>query len=57
MYVLFNNHRSSFYLMMRSLIQDIREGKISKAMARFIIRKLRNKGVPIDPELAELATS
>lgn len=56
-YILFTNHHSSFYLMMTSLIKAIREGKISKPMARFIVRKLRNKGVPIDPELAELIAS
>lgn len=55
--ILFTNHRSSFYLMMRSLIKAIREGKITKPMARFIVRKLRKKGVPIDPELTELVAS
>ena len=43
--------------MMRSLIKAIREGKIAKPMARSIVRKLRKKGVPIDPELAELVAS
>ena len=56
-YILFTNHRSSFYLMMKSLIKAIREGKITKPMARFIVRKLRKKGVPIDPELAEIVAS
>ena len=56
-YILFTNHHSSFYLMMRSLIKAIREGKITKPMARFIVRKLIKKGVPIDPELAELVAS
>ena len=56
-YILFINHHSSFYLMMKSLIKAIREGKITKPMGRFIIRKLRKKGVPIDPELAELVNS
>ena len=53
-FILFNNHYSSCYLLMRSLIKAIREGKITKPMARFIIRKLKKKGIPIDPELAEL---
>ena len=43
--------------MMESLIKAIREGKITKPMARFIVRKLRKKGVPIDPELAEIVAS
>lgn len=55
--ILFANNHSSFYLMMRSLIKAIREGKISKAMARFIVRKLRKKGIPIDPELVEIVSS
>jgi hypothetical protein len=42
---------------MKSLIKAIREGKITKSMARLIIRKLRKKGVPIDPELAEIVAS
>ena len=56
-YILYTNHHSSFYIMMKSLIKAIREGKITKAMARLIIRKLRKKGVPIDPELVEIAAS
>lgn len=56
-YILFTNRHSSFYLMMRSLIKAIREGKITKPMARLIVRKLRKKGVPIDPELAEIVAS
>ena len=32
-YTLFINHGSSFYLMMRSLIKAIREGKITNLMA------------------------
>ena len=56
-YALYNNHHSSFYLMMRSLIEAIREGKITKPVARFIVRNLRKKGVPLDPELTELVYS
>ena len=56
-YVLYTNCHSSYYLMMKSLIKAIREGKITKAMARLIVRKLRKKGVNIDPELAEIVAS
>lgn len=56
-YTLYNTQTASFHIMMKSLIEAIREGKITKAMARFIIRKLRKKGIPVDPELAELAGS
>nr|YP_010448174.1 hypothetical protein NRL27_pgp025 [Nitzschia dubiiformis]UTQ75655.1 hypothetical protein [Nitzschia dubiiformis] len=56
-YILFTTRHSSFYLMMRSLIKAIREGKITKSMARLIVRRLRKKGIPIDPELAEIVSS
>lgn len=39
-YILYTNHYSSFFLMMRSLIKAIQEGKITKPMTRLIIRKL-----------------
>lgn len=55
MYILSTiKNTSSFYIMMRSLIKAIREGKISKAMGRLIVRRLRKKGIPIDPELADI---
>ena len=56
-YVLSTNCHSSFYIMIRNLIESIREGIITKPMARLIVRKLRKKGVPIDPELIELVNS
>ena len=43
--------------MMKSLIKAIREGRILKQMARLIVRRLRKKGVPINPELAEIVGS
>ena len=54
-YILATKDLSSFYVMMQSLIKAVREGRISKAMARIIIRRLRKKGLPVDPELVELA--
>lgn len=45
-----NNGYSSFYILMRNLIKSIKK-KISKAMARFIVRKLKEKDINIDPEL------
>ena len=56
-YILFTSRHSSFYLMMKSLIKAIREGKITKPMARLIVRKLRKQGVLVDPELAEIVAS
>lgn len=52
--ILATTNHSSFYLMMRSLIRAIKEGKISKAMARLIVRLLKKKGILIDPELADV---
>lgn len=52
-YILFTTRHSSFYLMMKSLIKAIREGKITKSMARLIVRRLRKKGIPIDLKLAK----
>lgn len=48
---------SSFFILMKNLIQAIKEGKISKAMGRYIVRKLQKKGVPVDPELLDLVDS
>ena len=52
--VLFTTQHSSFYLLIKSLIQSIREGKIPKSMGRFIVKKLKKKGLPVDPELIKL---
>lgn len=57
LYILSTNDYSSFYAMMQSLIKAIQEGKISKAVARLIIRRLRKKGIPVDPELADIVAS
>lgn len=56
-YIFFINHRSSFHIMMKNLIKAIQEGKITRPMARLIVRKLRKKGISIDPKLAELVNS
>lgn len=55
--ILATKHNSSFYIMMQNLIRAIREGKISKAMARLIVRRLKKKGILIDPELADIIAS
>nr|WPV76401.1 hypothetical protein [Naviculales sp.] len=46
---------TSVFLMMQNLLEALREGKISKRVARILIRKLLRKGVPVDPELIEAA--
>jgi hypothetical protein len=46
---------SGLYILFKNLIKAIKEGRLSKAVARYIIRKLKDKGIPIDPELLEAA--
>jgi len=48
---------ANYYLVINSLIQAIREGKIPKIVGRAIIRKLRKQGLPIHPELVEVVDS
>ena len=45
---------SSYFLLLRNLIQAIKEGRISKKLARLIVRKLVKKGIMVDPELTDL---
>nr|YP_009029129.1 hypothetical protein [Cylindrotheca closterium]AGH28660.1 hypothetical protein [Cylindrotheca closterium] len=56
-YMLSINYNSNFYILMQSLINAIREGKISRAMARLIVRKLKKYGILVDPELVDLVKS
>jgi len=44
-----NINTSGFFAMMQSLIEALQKGKISKRLARIIIRRLQRKGVPVDP--------
>ena len=47
--------KTSIFLMMQNLLEALREGKITKRLARILIRKLLRKGVPVDLELIEAA--
>ena len=49
------NDFSSSFILMQNLIKAIKSGKISKRLARLIIRRLLRLNVPVDPELIELA--
>ena len=42
-YILFKNKTSSFYIIMKGLIEAVREGKITKQVARIIVRRLKKK--------------
>lgn len=57
LYIFSIQNQASFYILLNNLIQAIKDGKITKEMARLIIRRLQRRGVPIDPELIEIANS
>lgn len=57
LYILSNQNTSSFYILLKNLIKAIKEGRISKALGRSIVRRLKKKGVVIDPELIEVVNS
>jgi hypothetical protein len=48
---------TSVFLMMQNLLEVLKEGKITKRVARILIRKLLRAGVSIDPELIEAAAN
>jgi hypothetical protein len=45
---------SSFLIMMQNLVRAIKTGRISKQLARFIVKKLLKKNIVVDPQLLEL---
>jgi hypothetical protein len=47
---------SGFYILLKNLIKAIKEGRISKAIGRAIVRKLQKKGIAVDPELLEVVS-
>lgn len=54
LYILATQNISGYYIFIKNLIKAIKEGKISRKIARLIIRKLRAQGILIDPELLEV---
>ncbi len=46
---------ASYFLMMKNLIKAVKNGKISKRLARLIIRRLIKLNMVVDPELIEAA--
>ena len=52
--ILSTQNLAGYYLVLQNLIQAIKEGRISKAIARRIVRKLLKKGKFVDPELLDL---
>jgi hypothetical protein len=57
LYILSIQNPSSFYILVKNLIKAIKEGRISKAIGRAIVRRLKKKGIAIDPELLEVVSS
>jgi hypothetical protein len=57
LYILSMQNPSGFYILLENLIQAIKEGRISKAIGRSIVRRLQKKGIAIDPELLEVVSS
>jgi hypothetical protein len=55
MHIFAINDISSYFILMENLIEAIKNGKISKRLARFIIRRLLRLKMVIDPELVEAA--
>jgi hypothetical protein len=55
LYIFSKSDISSYFLMMQNLIKAIKEGKISKRLARIIIRRLIKRKIDIDPELIRAA--
>jgi hypothetical protein len=48
---------TSYYILLKNLIKAIKEGRIPKVVGRAIIRKLRKRGMAVDPELLDAVNS
>ena len=55
MHIFVINDISSYFILIENLIKAIKSGKISKRLARLIIRRLLKLNAPVDPELIEAA--
>lgn len=55
LYVLWSADMASFMILMENLIKAVKEGKITKRLARLLIRRLLRLGVNVDPELIDAA--
>lgn len=50
------NDMSSYFILIQNLIKAIKNGKISKRLARLIIRRFLRLNILVDPELIQVAT-
>jgi len=48
---------SSYHIILKNLIKAIKEGRIPKVVGRAIIRKLKKRGLSVNPELLEVVNS
>jgi hypothetical protein len=48
---------SSYHIILKNLIKAIKEGRIPKIVGRAIIRKLKKRGLLVNPELLEVVNS
>lgn len=53
-YFLAIHNPAGLYILFQSLIEAIRKGKISRAIARLIVRRLQKNHIDVDPELLEI---
>jgi hypothetical protein len=54
LYVFSTQNTSSYYIILKNLTKAIKEGKIPKIVGRAIIRKLKKRGLLIDPRLLDV---
>lgn len=54
LYVFSTQNHSGYYILLKNIIQAIKEGRISKALGRLLLRRLRRQGLPVDSELIEV---
>jgi len=57
LYILSIQNTSGFYILLKNLIKAIKKERISKAIGQAIVRRLKKKGIVIDPELLEVVSS
>ena len=57
LYILSIQNPSRFYILLKNLIKASKEGRISKPIGRSIVRRLKKKGIAIDPDLLEVVSS
>jgi hypothetical protein len=49
--ILFFVQSSGFFIILKAIIKAIKEGKISKAMGRLLVRRMLKERIYVDPEL------